>query len=58
MCHVAGAIAEPGVDTEDALEDVLWKLNILCHFMGLDDSDHWLLNVLCVRDPNDDELIK
>ena len=34
----------------------LWKLNILCHFMVLDGSDHWLFNVLCVRDPNDDKL--
>ena len=28
----------------------------MCHFKVLDDSDHWLFNVLCVMDPNDDEL--
>jgi hypothetical protein len=34
----------------------LWKQNILCHFKVLDDSGQWLFKVLCVIDPNDDEL--
>ena len=45
LCHVAGALAEPGVDTVDALEDVAVETEFFVSFQGF---KHWLFNVLCM----------
>jgi hypothetical protein len=45
LCHVAGALAEPGVDTVVALEDVAVETEFFVSFQGF---KHWLFNVLCM----------
>ena len=41
LCHVAGALAEPGVDTVD----VAVEAEFFVSFQGF---NHWLFNVLCM----------